>query len=33
MSKETNDYETILSGDFNQPDVSWENGNVIGVLS
>ena len=31
--KETNDYATILTGDFNLPDVSWENGNVIGVLS
>ena len=33
ICKETNDYETILNGDFNLPDVSWENGNVIGVLS
>ena len=33
ICKETNDYETILTGDFNLPDVSWENGNVIGVLS
>ena len=31
--EETNDYETIITGDFNLPDVSWENGNVIGVLS
>ena len=32
ICKETNDYETILTGDFNLPDVSWENGNVIGVF-
>ena len=33
ICKETNDYEPILTGDFNLPDVSWENGYVIGVLS
>ena len=33
ICKETNDFETLLIGDFNLPDVSWENGNVNGVVS
>ena len=33
ICKETNEFESILIGDFNLPDVSWENGNVIGILS
>ena len=33
ICNEHNDYETIITGDFNLPDVSWENGNVLGVVS
>ena len=33
LCKESNEYETILMGDFNLPDVSWENSNVIGIVS
>ena len=33
ICNEHNDYETIITGDFNLPDVSWENGNILGVVS
>ena len=33
ICKEENEYETILTGDFNLPDVSWENGTINGVSS
>ena len=33
ICKESNDYETILLGDFNLPNISWVNGNISGISS